>query len=302
MQAIQTSGLTKEYPGVVAVNGIDLHVETGEIYGFLGLNGAGKTTTIRALLGMVKPTAGDIHVLGQQLGPHGQGPWARVGHMVEAPTAYPQLSVYENLLIASRHHHGVDRSRIDDVIDQLKLNAYVHRKAGVLSTGNSQRLGLAKALLHKPELLLLDEPTNGLDPAGVVEIRRLLRQLASGEGMTVFMSSHILTEVSRLADRIGIIHEGKMIEEYDAETINNLRSTRLVIQVQDPVKAKLVLETEGYTVAEVEGALHVLDEIAIGNPEKVATYLVNSGNPPSKLNIEQEDLESHFLSLTGVLA
>lgn len=299
MYAIQTSDLTKEYPGVIAVKNINLNVEQGEIYGFLGLNGAGKTTTIRAVLGMINPTSGSIQVLGNTVGPYGQGPWERVGHMVEAPTAYPQLSVYENLLIASRHHYGVDPDRINEMIDQLKLNAYVHRKAGVLSTGNLQRLGLAKALLHKPELLLLDEPTNGLDPAGVVEIRRLLQDLASQDGITVFMSSHILTEVSKLADRIGIIHEGQLIEEYDADTMDKLRSRQLVIVTSDQIQAKRLLEAGGYSVTEVAGELLLSDASAIEHPEKLADLLVKNGNPPSKLNVEQEDLESHFLELTG---
>lgn len=301
MYAIQTKGLSKQYPDVLAVDGIDLNVQKGEIYGFLGLNGAGKTTSIRAILGMITPSSGSVEVLGQGVGPYGKGPWDRVGHMVEAPTAYSHLTVRENLLLALRYHPGISPKRIDAVVDLLKLMPYVNRKAGVLSTGNLQRLGLARALLHEPELLLLDEPTNGLDPAGVVEIRHLLRQLVDENGITVFMSSHILTEVSRLADRIGIIHHGKMIEEYDAEKIEQLRSLRLVVRTDSNDSAVEILNEAGFAAENEEDVVLIKDIAAIEQPEKIATLLVNAGYPPSYLSVEQEDLESHFLRLTGDL-
>src|SRR5262245_19067355 len=177
--AIETNQLSKVFGEVRAVDSIDLRVGLGEIYGFLGLNGAGKTTTIRALLGMVGPSAGNVKVLGQAVGPHGRGPWAQVGHLVESPSVYPELSVRENLDIARRLHGIQNPKAVDDVMERLSLASYVDRKAGTLSMGNLQRLGLARALLHGPELLILDEPANGLDPAGVVEIRELLRALAN---------------------------------------------------------------------------------------------------------------------------
>src|SRR5512140_2686480 len=176
--AIETEQLTKRYGDVLAVQSVDLRVTQGEIYGFLGLNGAGKTTTIRALLGMIRPSEGKIKVLGQEVGPAGRGPWARVGHLVESPSAYPELTVRENLEIARRLQGIAEASVTSKVIEQLGLAPYADRKAGTLSTGNLQRLGLARSLLHGPELLMLDEPANGLDPAGVVEIRELLRSLA----------------------------------------------------------------------------------------------------------------------------
>src|SRR5512141_1856565 len=228
--AIETNKLTKRFGDVLAVDAIDLRVGIGEIYGFLGLNGAGKTTTIRALLGMIHPSAGNVKVLGQALGPDGRGPWARVGHLVESPSAYPELSVRENLDIARRYHAKQDSKLVDAVIERLALGSYADRKAGTLSSGNLQRLGLARALLHEPELLLLDEPANGLDPAGVVEIRDLLTSLARDRGVTVFMSSHILTEVDRLATRIGIIHKGKLIEELSGLQMEAMRAQRLEVQ------------------------------------------------------------------------
>ena len=180
--AIETNNLSKNYGNVSAVNNVNLRVKRGEIYSFVGLNGAGKTTTIRALLGMIRPSKGNIKVLGQVLGHDGRGPWAQVGHLVESPSAYPDLSVRENLDIA-RRLQGIENPKVlDEAMDKLSIASYADRKAGTLSSGNFQRLGLARALLHKPELLILDEPSNGLDPAGIVEIRELLISLARNMG------------------------------------------------------------------------------------------------------------------------
>ncbi len=297
--AIETNGLSKFYGPVRAVDSVSLRVKPGEIYGFIGLNGAGKTTTIRALLGMIRPSAGTVQVLGEAVGPNGHGPWRRVGHMVESPAAYPELTVRENLEIARRLHGIADKNATVRVIEQLGLAAYADRKASVLSTGNLQRLGLARALLHEPELLILDEPANGLDPAGVVEIRELIARLAHEKGVTVFMSSHILTEVDRLATRIGIIHKGHLIEELDAEKMEELRSHRLEIKTRDLEAAQSVLAHAGYAV-KTDGNEILLNEArALDAPEQVATLLVSAGTPPSRLAVEQEDLEAYFLRLTG---
>ncbi len=297
--AIETNGLSKFYAQVRAVNSVSLRVSQGEIYGFIGLNGAGKTTTIRALLGMIRPSAGSVQVLGEPVGPNGRGPWRRVGHLVEAPAAYPELTVRENLEIARRLHFIPDTNATGRVIERLGLAAYADRKAGILSTGNLQRLGLARALLHEPELLILDEPANGLDPAGVVEIRELLASLAHEKGVTVFMSSHILTEVDRLATRIGIIHKGRLIEELDAEKLEAFRSRRLEIRAHDLKAAQSTLAKAGFAV-KTNGRAMFLDETrAVDAPEEVATLLVNAGTPPSRLAVEQEGLEDYFLRLTG---
>jgi ABC-2 type transport system ATP-binding protein len=297
--AIETTGLSKWYGRVRAVNSVDLRVGQGEIYGFLGLNGAGKTTTIRALLGMIRPSTGSVRVLGQAVGPNGRGPWQHVGHLVEEPAAYPDLTVRENLEIARRLQGVSDISATSRVIERLSLTSYADRKAGVLSTGNFQRLGLARAFLHEPELLILDEPAKGLDPAGVVEIRELLAGLAHEKGVTVFMSSHILTEVDRLATRIGIIHKGRLIEELEAEKLEELRSLRLEIKVRDLEAAQSALTKAGFEVKASESTIVLSEARAIDAPEQVATILVNAGTPPIRLAVEQENLEDHFLRLTG---
>ena len=295
--AIETNGLSKFYGDVFAVNKVNLRVKRGEIYSFLGLNGAGKTTTIRALLGMIRPSEGNVKVLGQALGPGGRGPWARVGHLVESPSAYPDLSVRENLDIARRLHGIRNPKVVDDVMNKLTIASYSNRKAGTLSSGNFQRLGLARALLHNPELLILDEPSNALDPAGIVEIRELLISLAREHETTIFMSSHILTEVNLLADRIGIIHEGSLIEELDAARLEELRSQRLVIDTRDLSKAREALASFEVTTL-ADGRLATNDPRAIASPELIATLLVNAGAPPIHLAIEQENLEEYFLRLT----
>ena len=296
--AIETTGLTKWFGRVRAVDAVDLRVGYGEIYGFIGLNGAGKTTTIRALLGMIRPTAGSVQVLGRAVGPNGRGPWREVGHMVETPAAYPELTVRENLEVARRLQGISDKGATSRVIERLRLDAYADRKAGTLSTGNLKRLGLARALLHEPKLLILDEPANGLDPAGVVEIRELLASLAHEKGVTVFMSSHILTEVDRLATRLGIIHQGRLIEQLDEETLEAWRSPRLEIKSADLEAARRTMAEAGYRVEISEGLLVSADPRAIDAPDEVAKVLVNAGCPPTRLAVEQEDLEAYFLRLT----
>ncbi|OGT27794.1 MAG: bacitracin ABC transporter ATP-binding protein [Gammaproteobacteria bacterium RBG_16_66_13] len=299
--AIETIGLSKSYGRVRAVDGVDLHVAGGEIYGLLGLNGAGKTTMIRALLGMIRPSAGSVSVLGQPVGPNGRGPWRHVGHLVERPAAYPELTVRENLEIARRLQGIPDRGATSRVIERLGLVADADRRAGMLSTGNLQRLALARTLLHEPELLILDEPANGLDPAGVVEVRELLASLARDKGVTVFMSSHILTEVDRLATRIGIIHHGRLIEELDARRLEDTRAERLAVMARNLDGAKTALTQAGFAVDvnPGEGTIFLSEARAIEAPDEVAAILVNAGTPPIRLAIEQEDLEAHFLRLTG---
>jgi ABC-2 type transport system ATP-binding protein len=297
--AIETIGLTKSFGQVRAVDSLDLRVGQGEIYGFLGLNGAGKTTTIRMLLGMIRPGKGSVKVMGQPVGPNGRGPWQQVGHLVEMPAAYPDLTVFENLEIARRLQRISDRSATQRIIESLGLATYKNRKAGVLSTGNRQRLGLARALLHGPDLLILDEPANGLDPAGVVEIRELLKRLVQERGTTIFMSSHILTEVDRLATRIGIIHQGRLLEELGTAKLEELRSQRLEIRTRDLKAAQQVLNKAGYSVKISTGSISFFETRALEAPDEVATLLVKAGVPPIKLAVVHEELEEHFLRLTG---
>lgn len=299
--AIETNNLVKKYGDVTAVDDLSLRVERGEIYAFLGLNGAGKTTTIRLLLGMVKPNSGDACVLGTRINDGGKKSWASVGYLVETPNAYPELSVRENLEAMRRLRPGTEPKAVDRIIEQLALTAYADRRSGTLSLGNVQRLGLAKALLHNPELLILDEPANGLDPAGIVEIRNLLIKLAQEQGVTIFMSSHILGEVSRLAQRIGIIHEGRLLQELDIDELQRNRRRSLVIRTRDIQAARTMLVNAGFA-AEITSndVIEVKDAKAIERPDDIATRLVKAGHAPTMLDVEQEDLEHYFLRLVGL--
>lgn len=303
--AVMTDGLTKRYRGdVLAVDRVDLRVATGEIYAFLGLNGAGKSTTIRMLLGMIRPTAGHAELFGECVRAGATGLWHRVGHLVESATAYPELTVRENLDVARRLAGMADRSAVDTMIERLTLGPYADRRASTLSLGNLQRLALARALLHEPELLVLDEPANGLDPAGVIEIRELIRSLARERGVTVFMSSHILAEVDRLATRVGIVHRGRLIEELDSGALEAHRDRRLEIGARDLDGAERALRAAG--LAPSRGAadghptwLELRDARAIESPDEIARLLVLAGVPPTHLALARESLEDHFVRLTG---
>jgi ABC-2 type transport system ATP-binding protein len=303
---VATSGLSKRYggaAGVLAVDGIDLRVAGGEVYGFLGLNGAGKSTTIRMLLGMIRPTAGEVRLFGEPVRPDSIGLWRRVGHLVETATAYPELTVRENLEVARGLARIGDRGVVDREIGRLGLSEYVDRRAGTLSLGNLQRLALARALLGDPDLLVLDEPANGLDPAGVIEIRELLRALAARDGVTVFMSSHILAEVDRLATRIGIVHHGRLIEELDSAALERHRDRRLEVATRDLPAAEAALRDAGVEavreIADGRGSLlEVRDSRAIEAPDEVARLLVEAGAAPTHLVVARESLEEHFMRLT----
>ena len=299
--SIETEHLGKRYGDVVAVEDLSLRVAQGEVYAFLGLNGAGKTTTIRMLLGMIKPTTGSAEVLQTRVRMGMREPWASVGYMVETPYAYPELSVYENLEVARRLHPGTAPEAVRRIMERLELGAYAGRRAGTLSHGNAQRLGLAKALLHDPMLLILDEPANGLDPAGIVEIRSLLLELTRERGVTVFMSSHILAEVSRLARRIGIIHEGRLLQEVDVDELERNRRRRLLLRVRDIEAARRALSAAGQP-SEVlqDGTIELRDPSSVDLPDEVNRLLVQAGLPPTHLIVEEEELEQYFLRLVGV--
>ncbi len=294
---IQTEGLTKHFGSNHAVNGLSLEVDQGEIYGFLGLNGAGKTTTIRMLLGMIRPDSGSSYVFGERVDAGRHKLWASIGYMVETPYSYPELTVRENLEIIRRLRGIPDRTAIDTIIDKLHLTAYRDRKAGTLSLGNGQRLGLAKAMLHNPRVLVLDEPTNGLDPAGIVEVRELLRDLALNQGVTIFISSHILGEVSRLTTRIGIVHQGRLLQETDVKELQHLLRKRLLVQTRDNEAGRDRLLKAGYDVKQSVDGMLLLDEQAIEHPDDISKLLVYADLPPTLIQVEEEDLEAYFLRM-----
>lgn len=298
--AVATHAISKRYGEVAAVDGVDLRVNRGEIYALLGLNGAGKTTLIRMLLGMVGPTSGSASILGHEVKRADDTLWASVGYLVETPSAYPELTVEENLRLAWRLRRMTDWDRVRAVIEELGLAPYARRRARDLSLGNAQRLGLAKALLHRPRVLLLDEPSNGLDPAGVVEIRDLLYDLTHRLGVTILLSSHILTEVARLADRIGIIHCGRLIEEVDAGDLPARLTRSLRVSTRHNDTAVATLTNAGYQPSGLDNDWLTLNEPgAVDRPDEIATLLVQAGCPPTRLQVETEELETYFLRRVG---
>ncbi len=300
-EVIRTERISKHYDDVHAVSEVSLSVRKGEIYGFLGLNGAGKTTTIRMLLGMIKPTAGTAYINGARISSGNTELWKQIGSLVELPYSYPELTVRENLEIFRRLRFLADRGAVDQVMDKLQLTSYANRKAKNLSLGNNQRLGLAKALIHDPDILILDEPANGLDPAGIMEIREMLGDLAGNRGVTIFISSHILGEISRFATRIGIIHEGRLVQELDSASLESLSRKRLLIGAKDMTAAVAVLSGKGFNPELTEGNLiEVKNNDAIESPDTIAVIMVNEGCPPTLLKVEDEDLETYFLRTIGM--
>lgn len=298
---IRTEGLTKRFGPVRAVDELNLTVERGQIYGFLGRNGAGKTTTIRMMLALTKPTDGYVEILGVRMKPNAVRAFERIGSVLENAGSYGNLTVRENLdmqrdLLGLRRNHWVD-----EVIGMCSLQEYLDRPAGQLSLGNRQRLALGRALLHKPELLILDEPTNGLDPVGIAEMRELLLSLARERGITIFLSSHILSEVQQLVDRIGIIHKGRLLEEIGYDELRERNREFLEIGVADDIKrAAWVLEercgVKDFVVRE-EGTIRVYSDFA--RAPEINAGLVQAGVQVVAMRMSEETLEDHFLKLTG---
>ena len=291
---IETSALSKRYgDAIVAVDDLDLRVRRGEVYGFLGPNGAGKTTTLRMLLGLVRPSSGAAAVLGE---PPGEPPaLARIGSMVEAPAFYPYLSGRDNLRVLAGHTDVAER-RIDEVLDEVRLLDRAGDRSATYSLGMKQRLGVAAALLKDPELLILDEPSNGLDPAGMAEMRQLIRSLGSGR-RTVVLSSHLMGEVEQICDRVGVIRDGALVAEGTVEQLRG--NARLRVRAEPLGAAARVAEA-------LPGVRHVDrndDRLEVSaDPASAAAInsaLVHAGIAVSELTVARASLEDVFLELTG---
>ena len=291
---IETSALSKRYgDAIVAVDDLDLRVRRGEVYGFLGPNGAGKTTTLRMLLGLVRPSSGAATVLGA---PPGAPPaLARIGSMVEAPAFYPYLSGRDNLRVLAGHTDVAER-RIDEVLDEVRLLDRAGDRSATYSLGMKQRLGVAAALLKDPELLILDEPSNGLDPAGMAEMRQLIRSLGSGR-RTVVLSSHLMGEVEQICDRVGVIRDGALVAEGTVEQLRG--NARLRVRAEPLGAAARVAEA-------LPGVRHVDrndDRLEVSaDPASAAAInsaLVHAGIAVSELTVARASLEDVFLELTG---
>lgn len=296
MNIIETDGLTREFGDQLAVNDIDLRVPVGSVYGFLGPNGAGKTTTIRLLLGLIHPTAGKISLLSSNLH-EDRHLLSRVGAMVEGPSLYPNLTGYENLEV-TRLLLGISKTSIDEVLHIVQLSSAAHKLVSGYSLGMKQRLGIALALLSKPDLLVLDEPTNGLDPSGIREIRNLLSDFPNRYGITVFLSSHMLSEVEQIATHIGIIHQGKLIFQNTLGTLQEKRRERIRVGVLSPESAINILKNSGYGVQHGENGFLYIDSQGRDQSANINQLLVQENQVVFHLDIEKPALEDIFLDLT----
>src|ERR1700694_3477267 len=294
---LRTVALSKSYGKRLAVDRLDLEIERAELFGFLGPNGAGKTTTIRMALGLIAPTAGSVEILGREVRAHRSDVLPRVGALVESPALYGYLSGRDNLRAVGDLLGGVREKRIDEVLEIVSLKGRDRDRVKTYSMGMKQRLGLAIALLNDPDLLILDEPANGLDPAGVVEMRDLLRTLA-GQGKTIFISSHVLSEVQQICGRVAIINLGELVKVATVEElVTSHGEFTVVVEDVSDVLDLIQRQDWGRPARIVKGA--IVCASPTGRGRDLTRFLVGAGHWPDAIGERHQDLEGIFLSLTG---
>ncbi|HWO55749.1 MAG TPA: ABC transporter ATP-binding protein [Paenibacillus cookii] len=297
--AIDTHQLTRRFGQRETVKRIDLKVPKREIYGFLGPNGAGKTTTIRMLLGLIRASSGDIRILGKDLNKNRMEILKDVGSLVESPSYYAHLSGYKNLKIVTLMH-GIPESRINEVLQWVRLEQAAHRPVKGYSLGMKQRLGIAMALITKPKLLILDEPTNGLDPSGIQEIRELITRLPRDFDITVLLSSHLLSEIEQVATYVGIINHGELIFQGPLQELTERSRPYVWMEIDRPMEAAAALNDNGWDV-EPDAATGQLRTSVTGRKEsaEMIRYLVGRRHDVYRVTEKKKTLEEIFLELTG---
>jgi ABC-2 type transport system ATP-binding protein len=293
---LETKNLTKTYKGVNVVENLNLKIKEGEIYGFLGPNGAGKTTTIRMLLGLITPSKGDIQIFGKDFKDNRLDILSAVGSLVESPSYYPHLSG-ENNLETIRKILNVPKQKIYEVLDLVRLTKVADRKVSEYSLGMKQRLAIAASLLGNPRLIILDEPTNGLDPAGIIEIRDLIIKLPKEHGITVIISSHLLSEIEQVASQVGIITKGNMIFQDSIEVLREKANRRILFNTSDFNKTSKILTNEGIEISENSQGIvmNIQTNKQIGS---LVRKMINSDIDVYRIVEEKTSLEDIFLELT----
>jgi ABC-type multidrug transport system ATPase subunit len=297
MSVLRTYNLGKRFGNRWAVRGLDLKVEEGDVFGFLGQNGAGKSTTIRMLLSLVKPTEGSLELFGHSLTGGRAQALRWVGGIVEKPDFYLYLSAFRNLSIVGSLYGGVSQKRIHEVLEMVGLSNRAFDKVKTYSHGMKQRLGLAQALLSDPKLIILDEPTSGLDPQGMKEVRELILHLSRREGKTIFLSSHLLYEVEQIANRMAIIHNGELVVQGDVARLLHEGERYVVVEAEPRGRLMRVLRSERFRFPFVErnGSFRV--SMPFAEIPRLAKELVDNGVRIKAL-IPRRSLEDYFLSLT----
>lgn len=293
---LQTTNLTKTFGKLKAVDSVNIIAYEGEVFGFLGPNGAGKTTTLGMALGLIHPSAGEVTVLGERVTPNNTRVLRNVGALLGAPAFVPYLSAWDNIELVSRLTPGVDKKRINEVIDLVGLTDSAKRKVGKFSTGMKQRVGLAMALVHRPRFVILDEPTNGLDPAGMREIRQLLRTLA-GNGTSVLLSSHLLYEVQQVCDRIAVLNWGRVVAQGRVEDLLNGQKPSVRLTVPDAGTAVRAFESlSGVENVQASGNTLIVTGVT---SQTVMNHLLEHQIIPTEITAQKSDLESLFMDLTS---
>lgn len=297
---LSTKQLTKKYGDVLAVEKINLNIKKGHIYGLLGRNGAGKTTIMKMILGLISISSGEIELFGEPLKGNEKNIYTRVGSIIETPSFYSYLTGTENLEIFSRLRGTIKKNSVKSALETVGLPYKDKKPFASYSLGMKQRLGIANAILNDPEILILDEPTNGLDPVGIVEIRKFLQTLCYEQGKTIIISSHILSEISLLADDIGIIHDGHLLKEISMSELKEKNKKFIEVKVDSVSKATQLLESvlkcKNYSVID-KNCIQIYDETL--DTEEIANCLVIHGVGLSSLYFKHETLEDYFTSLTG---
>jgi ABC-type multidrug transport system ATPase subunit len=296
--AIETHGLTKRYGDFTAVDGLKIKVPAGKVYGFLGRNGSGKTTTIRMIMGLIKPNEGNVKIFGSEMSRNRSKYLADIGAIIETPGFYENLSAYENLEITAKMFK-TGKNMITETLEIVGLSNIENKPVGKFSLGMKQRLGIANALIHSPRILILDEPTNGLDPAGIIEMRKLIRDLSRYMGITVLVSSHLLSEVQQIADYIGIIDQGQLIQEGKIEIVNADEQSFLVLETDELQKTNQIIESLGFDFEKTDSGFKIFcnreDNVFIN--KKLVENRINVYN----LESVSKTLEERFLGITNSL-
>ena len=301
MNIIETNDLCKQYGNALRVAHLDLDVPEGSVYGFLGPNGAGKSTTLKMILGLVRPTAGDIRVLGKKMdGGNRLAVLRQVGSLIESPSYYGHLTGEENLRIVQTLR-GVPEKNIREVLQIVRLDGQRGKRVAHYSLGMKQRLGLAAALLGYPKLLILDEPTNGLDPAGIQEMRELICSLPERFGMTVVVSSHLLSEIDQMADHVAIIREGELVFQDTLEALHGRSRHHLALRTTNNAVARAILQEKSVPCQEEEGYL-ILPILSDEMAAQLTRLLGARNLGVIRLEERQKSLEDIFLELTGKAA